>query len=198
MMTYVFGAPGCGKTPYCASLVKKCTSKKSYKKRYPNGVFTNFPCEGAHLLDSADVGMYQLDHCLIILDESGVDFNNRDFKKGLLSDKGRLDFYKKHRHYHTDIVIVSQGWDEVDKKLRTLCVQYYMLKRSLLPFFTRVKRVIKKCDIDEKTHEPCDFFSFDVFGTSFLFRPRYYRMFDSFECTPLPVKEFPVVDKSEK
>lgn len=96
-----------------------------------------------------------------------------------MQDPNRLDYWKTIRHYLEHDVeapdgkkilgpkgkcfIASQTWDDVDKKLRDLCTNYYLIKKSLIRSFTTIKPIYKKVDIDDQTHQPCDFFVMDVF-----------------------------------
>ena len=78
MISLYFGSPGAGKTSLAARIVYKETTRK--KKRYDR-VYTNFECVGAYAIDSNDLSTFApVPHSLVILDESGIDFNNRKYK----------------------------------------------------------------------------------------------------------------------
>ena len=63
----------------------------------------------------------------------------------------------------------------------------WLCKKSLIPCFTTYKKVYKKVDIDEQTHEPTDMYYISLFTAwKWLYRPRYYKLFDSFEAPELP------------
>ena len=53
----------------------------------------------------------------VIIDEAGIEYNNREFKD---FSKKSLYFYKYHRHYQLAVDVFSQGFDDMDKKIRTL------------------------------------------------------------------------------
>lgn len=181
-VNYVWGAPGTGKSTFLAYL-----TYKELKKRKPRTVYSNTYIKGAVLISDKDIGKYSFENGLVLLDEAGITYNNRDFKHGMLSDPDRLYWWKYVRHYNCEVYIATQGWDEVDKKLRTLSGAYYLCKKCIIPCFSVVKRVYKKCDIDELTHEPTDFYNFGmIFDNQFIFRRKYYKLFDSFERKELP------------
>ena len=181
MITYIFGAPGSGKTTTGAYLARKWHKKG-------RTVYANFPCVNTILMDARDIGQFSFENSVIILDECGIDFNNRDFKKGLMNDPDRLYWFKMHRHYHCDVYVLSQGWDDVDKKIRDLATEYYLIRKALLfRGLTLVRPVFKKCDIDENTHQPTDYFVFgSVFSYKWIVRRKYYADFDSYDRKELP------------
>lgn len=191
MINYVFGAQGAGKSTYGAYIAKKAL-------RRGRKVYSNYEIVGCTLIDSTDLGYYSFENSTIILDECGIDFSNRDFKKGLMNDKDRLEYIKKIRHYGADMYILSQGWDEVDKKLRDLAQRYFLIRKAIIfSGLTLVRPVFKKCDIDDNTHEPCDYFVFGL-PTSYMWiwRRPLYKMFNSFERKELPQYEWkPVTSK---
>lgn len=177
-VNYIFGPPGSGKSTFMAMLVQK------FRKR-GRKVYSNFPVIGAIEIDDKDIGYYNFVGSVILLDECGVSLSNRDFKNGLMSDKNRLRYWKLVRHYKAQIFLCSQGWNDVDKKCRDLATNYYMLQKWFC--WTIIKPVYKSCSIDPMSHEPADFFEFDMFiHWRFCFRPRYYKYFDSYDAPALP------------
>lgn len=178
-VNYVFGAPGSGKSTLLAKLVQKL------RKRHI--VYSNFPVSGAILIKDEELGHFRFpDGSIIVLDECGVSYNNRRFKDGLLSDPMRLQYWKLVRHYKNSIFICSQSYSDVDLKLRQLCEHFYLIKRWL-PGFSICKPILKKIDIDEKTHEPTDFYLFDLpWHFHICFRPKYYKYFNSYDAPYLP------------
>lgn len=193
-VNYLWGAPRSGKTTYLAYLCKK-----ENKKKHPRPVFSNFPLKGATMIKDTDLGYYGFEGSLILLDESGVAYDNRDFKNGLFKDKQRLEWWKLAGHRkdkdsgaNIEIWVASQGWNDVDLKIRTLAESYFLCKKCF-PFssFSKIKPVIKTCDIDPNTHEPADYFKFDFpFSTKLLFRKPLYKYFDSYSCSPLPFSPY--------
>lgn len=112
-----------------------------------------------------------------------------------MQDQQRLLYWKLARHYlehglgpKGKIFIASQSWDDVDKKLRDLCTNYYLIKK--FGFFrpvTIIKPIYKKVDIDKETHQPMDMYMMDFFWNwKLCLRCRYYKMFNSTEAPELP------------
>lgn len=96
-------------------------------------VFSNMSFFGAYKLDLDDLGKYDLvdenEECVLIIDEAGICFNNRDWK-GL--PKNVLEFLKYHRHYRCDVYFFSQAAD-MDKSIRDLSQSWYkVIKLPLL------------------------------------------------------------------
>lgn len=182
-VTYIFGAPGAGKS--CVL----CAIARSFIKKGVR-VYSNSDIIGTIRINDEDLGRYSFRSSVILIDEAGLGYNNREFKNGLMSDRNRLEYWRLVRHFGSIIVIASQGWDEVDKKCRTLAQSYYLITRSIVPGFTSIRKVIKKVDIDQNTHQPTDFFMFDVpWHNKHIFRRRYYKYFNSYSCPELP--EYP-------
>lgn len=187
-----FGVPGSGKTTYAAWLAKK------YLKR-GRKVYTNVPIEGCYLITVQDFEKYHLEpNSLVIFDEAGIDFNNRDFKKF----SPELNYrFKYHRHYKLDIVILSQSYNDMDKKIRLLARNLYVVKKSLIPYFIVVKRIGKKIGIDELSHDIIDqYFWIPWFsgGTQRVFTPILWKMFDSYDTKPMEIRNFKLCEVKPK
>ncbi len=178
-----FGVPGSGKTTFAAYLAKK--RLKRHKK-----VFSNVAIKGTHAIEPlTDIGVYDISNGLLIIDEAGIEYNNRDFKT---FSKNALKFYKYHRHYNVDVAIFSQDFADMDLKLRKLSTCLYLVKKSFFPFFIKRKRILKKIGIDELTHDIIDEYYFQLFGSKWIFSPKLWKMFNSVEHPVLPKKEFPI------
>lgn len=178
-----FGVPGSGKTTFAAYLTKKQLKKKKNKRK----VLSNVSIKGAYEVSKDDIGKYMIKDCLLIIDEAGIDYNNRNFKK--FSDEETY-FYKYHRHYNVDIAIFSQDYEDMDKKLRKLSTRYYIVKRSILPGFIKRKLISKRIDIDKQTNQIIDKYSFALFGTKYIYCPKLWKMFNSCTYKDLPIKDF--------
>ena len=175
-----FGVPGSGKTTIAADLTRKALKRK-------RRVLSNVNIKGAYEVEKSDIGHYMINDCLLLLDEAGVDYNNRNFKK--FSDE-EVYFFKYHRHYNVDIAIFSQGYDDMDKKLRTLATRYYIVKRSILPGFITRKLIIKRLGIDKNTKQIIDEYAFAFLGTDWIYCPKLWKMFNSCSYKEMPTKEF--------
>lgn len=187
IVNYIFGAPGSGKTTVLAYLAKKY-NKMGFK------VYCNTPIKNTILIDDEMIGYIAFTDSVLLLDECGIQYNNRDAfkKKSMMSDPDRLRYWKLVRHYVQKnkkgcVWIASQGWNDIDLKLRTLSTNYFYIKKFVLPWWTVIKPIFKKCDIDDQTHEPTDFYVFDMFWNfKLIFRPKYYKLFDSYDAPILP------------
>jgi len=70
-----------------------------------------------------------------------------------------------------DVYIFSQGFDDMDKKLRVLATSLYVVRKSLIPFFVYRYRISKRVGINELTKEICDEY-FKVFlRRKYIFAP---------------------------
>ena len=175
-----FGVPGSGKTTFAAYLAKKRLKKKGK-------VLANVPIKGTYQVERSDIGHYMIDNCMLLIDEAGVDYNNRKYKS--FTDE-EVYFFKYHRHYNVDIAIFSQGYDDMDKKLRTLATRLYIVKKSILPGFIKRKLITKRIGIDKMTKQIIDQYSFAIFGTKYIYCPKLWKLFNSYSYKELPEKEF--------
>ena len=183
VVNYVFGAPGTGKTTFLAKL-----SRWYMKHGFKGRIYANFPLKDTIQIKDEEIGYYSFTDSILLLDELGVSMSNRDFKSGLMSDKNRLSYWKRIRHYLQKnskgcCWVATQGWNDIDLKVRTLSTNYFLLSK----FFgiTFVKPIHKDCDVDPLSHEPTDYFTIDPFlSWSWVWRRRYYKYFDSCVSSP--------------
>lgn len=183
MIDYYFGVMGAGKTTVAVALARKAL--KQGKK-----VFCNFPLAGTYSYDVSDLGVHLIEDALIILDEAGIEFNNRFFRS---MSKEAISFFKYSRQYCCDIVVLSQCHEDTDITIRRLANRFFWVKKSVLGF-TRVVRLYRYLYIDDKTKElvygfkPLSFFD-NVF-CKYYYRPLYYKYFNSWQPPALPKKDF--------
>lgn len=181
------GLPGSGKTSIAAAFVRQAKRKKI-------PVYSNVPILGAYAFERSDIGSYAMGG-VIIIDEAGLEFDNRDFDKNFRGESGKkmLSFFKLARHYGVKIIVLSQTAD-IDLKIRSLAGVIYLVKRSLILGCSVFYRVRRSIGITEDGHSLCDVFvepkPLGKIFSSRLFRPRVYRYFDSYEAPPLPCKDF--------
>lgn len=209
MISFFFGMPGCGKTTLLCSLIKKEDRLIEKGKSIYTDILVNFPVKGfkhTHLIDFSDLGVYDFQHCLIVIDEGSVYCDNRDWKN---FGKDKIRWFMLHRHYYCDIIIASQSYSGYDSKLRSITERvYFVQKKGLLGiWFTSYYRIPygiiipdrkdnagnKFGDIVEGYYKP------PIFERIFckrVFRCAYFRHFDSFY-QPLKLKT-PSYMESEK
>lgn len=209
VLNVYFGVPGSGKTTFAAwltkqslreswiirwcrkhenALSKKILAGESFKRKID--VYSNVPITGAYQLDAQkDIGIYHVENAKIIIDEAGIEYNNRDFKS---FPKTAVYFYKYHRHYQTGVDVFSQSYEDMDVTLRRLAQNYFVVKKSALPFFVVCRRIKRRVGIDENTHQISDQYLFDlpVLGTRWIFSPPLWKLFNSYSRKQLKEKEW--------
>lgn len=175
-----FGVPGAGKTTWAAYL-----AHKAMKQKRP--VFSNVFIKGAYQYNKSDLGIYAIENALVIVDEAGLEFDNR--KMQMTDDE--IYFFKYHRHFQNDIVFFSQGLD-VDIKIRKLAQTIYLLEPSILPCFIRRKTILRKVGIDENGQiiDKYEFASPLVGGLKLIFAPKFRKYFNTLERKTLKLKNF--------
>ena len=186
----VFGKKGSGKSTFLVKLAVK------YLKRGWT-VYTNMDdmmLPGVRWFDISHLGDYVPEaHSLLLLDEVGMVWDSRDFKK--FKPEVR-DFFKLQRHYHVIVYMASQTFD-VDKKIRDLTDGMY-LHVNKLRLFSVGKRIVRRVTLTESTSEAesriAENLSYAPFYTwTFTFLPKWAKYFDSFV---IPEKEkLPYVER---
>lgn len=177
-----FGVPGSGKTTIAAWLTKG-------DLKHDKTVYSNVPLSGALKIEKADIGVFNIHDGRLILDEAGIDFNNRSWKS---LTKEQIEWFKKHRHFGVDIAIFSQSFDDCDVTLRRLATCLYLMKKSMIPYFVKRKRILKKIGINKDTKQIEDQYYFQFLGTRYIFCPPLWKLFKKEERYYLPDKEFEV------
>lgn len=188
-----FGLPGCGKTTLLAAKALKATKMRRYKAVYSN-VRLSIP--GVTYIDNEVIGKFALRNCLILIDEATLFADSRDHKN---FPKHLISFFLLHRHYNCDIILFTQQWNGIDKKIRVITDRvYYVYKGALTGFwwtcYYRIPYGIiipnPKKDSSEKLGDIVQGYCkpnilIRLFSPK-LFRPRYYKYFDSWEAPDLP------------
>lgn len=174
------GQQGSGKSTYIAYIVSLCN--KCGKR-----VFCNVPVLGAIPFTKEDLGVYDMSESVILLDEAGVIYDNRNFSTAFTSES--LTFLKLLRHYKCNIALFSQSLD-IDVKWVRMSKTIFFVRRSLLLGFTKIIPIKRTLDVNEETHKIEDFYDKPTGFNKFLcFRFRrkpYYKMFDSYAAPKLP------------
>lgn len=120
MITYIAGNIGAGKSAYSVKLARKALlqGRQVYSTDY---------IEGCYKLDIS----WLCDYCcprdsLLIIDESALKFNSRDFAS---LSKHLLAYFKLSRHYHNDIILISQTFGDTDKQIRELAQRVLFIRK---------------------------------------------------------------------
>lgn len=196
-----FGLPGCGKTTMLTKLAYDAIRDGKYNHVYTN-VGLNIP--GVTLIDNSCIGKYELADCLLLIDEATLFADSRDHKN---FTKGQISYFLEHRHRNADIVLFTQQWDGVDRKIRVITDRVYYVYKGMItgkwiskciriPYglvFPDPKRGGDKLgEIIQGYSKP------PLFARMFakrIYRPKYYPYFDSWELDPfepLPSKYRPI------
>lgn len=185
-----FGLPGAGKTTFCAYL-----SKKYLNHGVP--VWSNVPILGTYVFDvREDLARYEIENGILIVDEAGIDYNNRQYSQKNGMTAAQIKWWKKIRHKHMKAYIFSQSYNDMDVTLRRLCGELFIIKKSKIKYFVTVRRIRRKVDIDDIQHIPVDMYykGLPVIDTYRCFMPTVWKMFDSYESEPLPPKNWVLYD----
>lgn len=189
-----FGLPGCGKTTLLAKFALDAVRSGKYQNVYSNVPLT---IPGVTIIDNECIGKYELAHCLLLIDEATIFADSRAHKE---FTKSQIAYFLLHRHRYADIVLFTQQWDGVDRKIRVITDRVYYVYKGVITGrwvsnYWRVPYGILFPDpkkTGEKLGEIVQGYSKPpaltrLFGTKRVYRPRYYRYFDSWELDPLPV-----------
>ena len=175
MITCVFGLPGSGKSTLMARLCRQALSKKG-RRRYDR-VYCNFFLLGAYPLQFKDLGVYNFENSLILIDEAMNEADSRGFKNFTNDLKY---FFSNHRHFGCDVVYFTQAYDDVDKKIRNNTEELLYIRRFMWWSFTTP--IVRKIIINEHTQEiQMGYKMKGLFSSHWYFRPKYYKYFDSYE-----------------
>lgn len=176
-LIFIFGKKGAGKSTYMVSLMLKHLRRGWHV--YTNMEDVNIPT--VRLFDVSSLTcLVPEPHSVLFIDEGGLIWNNRDFKK---FDKGYMEFFKLQRKYKCKIYINSQDFD-IDKKIRQL-TDSMVLMNSIAGCIGVVRPIIRKVALVEASAQGesriADNLKFgSLFNWQILWLPRYFKYFDSY------------------
>lgn len=186
-----FGLPGAGKTTLLAEIVRQALIKGNIS------VFTNMPIKGAYILEKEDIGKYDFrqdedDNALLLLDEGQTVYNCRNAmskKESLRMTEDEIRFFCMHRHYKTQVNAFSQGYEDLDKIIRNRTYHIYYVQKSRIRHFIKIRRIARIVDIENEQKQIIEGYEFEKFSTRYVYGPKVWNMFDTYECKPLPKKD---------
>lgn len=110
---YIYGEQGSGKTLFITKLAE------DNKQRYSiivNSELDSLKAADA-IIDRDEIGIYDSGQSAYFIDENSfAGFDNRSWSTNFTESS--LDYLKKIRHYDSVLIVSSQAFGEVDKKLR--------------------------------------------------------------------------------
>lgn len=191
MISLYFGLPGCGKTTLLTKFALE-SCRKGVK------TYGNIPLDidGYIQIENNWVGKYDISNGLLLIDEGTLFANSRKYAS--FSDE-MTQFFLLHRHYKINIIIFTQQWDGLDKRIRVITDNvYYVYKTPLLgAWVTKYYKVPygiiipdpKKSDGEKLGEIIQGYCKPGVVGRIFcgrVYRPKYYKYFDSWDAPNLP------------
>lgn len=180
-ITVYFGVPGSGKTTLAALFTKK--GLKNHEQ-----VYSNVPIIGAYKYNPIeDLGVHQIEDCILILDEASLEFNNRSFVK---FPKTCIEFFKLHRHYGVRVDVFSQSYEDMDITIRRLATQYKVVRKSLIPYCVSTKTAKAIIDIDEDSKQFISGYQWAPFSYRLYWMPAAWPLFDSYDAPTLKNKQW--------
>ncbi len=197
-----FGLPGCGKTTLMVSKALQAVRSKRYENVYCNVRIAVF---GVTYIDNDCIGKYNLSNCLVLIDEATLFADNRAHKD---FSRDKIEYFLLHRHYNCDIMLFTQQWDGVDRKIRVITDRVYYVYKGLFTgkWISKYYRIPYGIIIPDPRNKSSGEKLGDIvqgyckpnilirmFAT-IVFRPPLYKYFDSWQRKPLP--NLPAVYKS--
>lgn len=166
-----------GKTVYSQEIMEfKIRTKPFHKKEY----FSTVSFEPSRIYSySFSPGS------VILIDEASLLWSNRDFKN---FDKGIVEWFQQQRKYKVSVHLFSVSFD-IDKKIRDLCDEMYIVQK-FLRVFSVARHVVRKPVIVHPVGDAPASIQDDIIedglllapfgGMKFTFIPKWTKYFDSF------------------
>lgn len=187
MVSMGFGLPGSGKSLWLAYLADRAFQCKrltvgnydlqSIPRMEYERIYTNFSFPGAYIFDWDSLGHCDYHDSLFLVDEVMMYADSRDFKT---FDKEHKWFFSQHRKLKCDVVITSQMYDDVDKKIRGIVENFYYIQDCFLPGFSMVRPIESFFDIKDGQIRSGQQFS-RLINCSFFRRKRLFPKVNSYE-----------------
>ena len=193
-LIFIFGKKGSGKS----TLLTKYAFE--YNKMGYN-VYATETIPGTYKIDPEDIGVVQFPpRSCIIVDEVGMLWDNRNFKTFPAHVR---DYFKLQRHYRHVVILASQTFD-VDKKIRDLADEMYLVSKKFR-VFSYAKKILRRTVLlksqanqggESRIAEDLVFDSLLLCwagSRKFTYIPKYTKYFDSFIAPELEHREYELV-----
>lgn len=180
MIRFFFGLPGCGKSTLGVKLLRQ-------NKFGCRNVLANYEVKDVIQFDVKDLAThYPPKNSYIVIDEAGIDYNNRKFKS---MPMGTIEYFKLHRHNKDYLDFFSQSFD-ADVTITRLASEIWYV-RALGPL-TYARKIFPIIEIDKDSHQIITGYKFKSVIWSllpfplhikqfmFCWRPSWYKYFDSY------------------
>lgn len=188
-----FGLPGCGKTTLVAYEAYKAVKSRKYRNVYSNVRLSIF---GVTYISNDCIGRYDICDGLLLIDEATLFADNRAHKD---FSRDKIEYFLLHRHYNVDIKLFTQQWDGVDRKIRVITDRVYYVYKGLFTghWFTKYYRIPYGIIIPDPHKSDGEKLGDIIQGyckpnilirlfAPVIYRPRYYKYFDSWQRNTLP------------
>lgn len=141
-----YGFPGVGKT---VDIVRECLlALKKHRKVYTTVDDINIP--GVIIFNPSDYGKYRFyGDCLVLIDEAGIVFNNRNWKEFTEN----IEYSKLHRHDKARIILYSQSPEDTDVTLRRLAQESWDMKKYF-GYWSVQRKIICENTIVKASNDP--------------------------------------------
>lgn len=172
---FIAGQIGSGKSSYSVKLARRAL-------RRGRPVFSTDYIRGCNKFEIEWLGIMKCpENSLLIIDESALKFNSRDFSK---VSKTILEYFKKCRHYKNDVVLISQTFGDTDKQIREISTKVLFLRKlGMVTLPVKVKGDISIGD----DGQPCVKYKIGKFGKPFIpaLQGKYYNSWEDSANRPL-------------
>lgn len=187
-LIFVFGRKGSGKSTIMSKLAykyliqgKTVYANETINIKYKNKEYSTI------LIDPLNIQSYKFDEkSIVLLDEVNTYWDNRQYKS---MNPNTVMWFRYQRHYKVRVYLFSQTFD-IDKKLRDLCDDMYMVTK-FARLWAIARHMIRKPVIVHASSEAPARIDDDIIedglllapfgGCIIAFIPHWAKVFDSFK-----------------
>lgn len=80
----------------------------------------------------------------------------------------------------------------MDVTIRRLARNFFVVRKSLIPYFIVIKKIRRSVGIDDQSHQIIDAYNFGIplLDSKWVFCPPLWRLFNTYACRSLPERRF--------